>query len=95
MNFRASHGFLMPPSGDVPLRGFHADGRKPNGSTPRSIHRYREELDGFPDVREDKVDDLRDAVENGDYYVESEKIAKRVVDEALKEAARRNRPSAR
>lgn len=39
----------------------------------------------------EKIEDIRDAVEEGSYHVESEKLAKSVVDEALQDAIRRHR----
>lgn len=91
MNFRGHKGFPMSPSGIMPIQGFLAGSGSTGNDESRSIDRYRDEVEKLPDVREEKVDDLRDSVEKGDYHVESEKIAKRVVDEALKEAVQRNR----
>lgn len=90
MNFRSHRGFRMPPAGGG-LQGIYM-GNGSGRDDSRSIERYRKEVEKLPDVREEKVDDLRDAVEKGDYYVESEKIARRVVEEALKEAVQRDRP---
>ena len=91
MNFRGQNGFPMSPSSGSPIRGFYLGSGNTDDESSRSIDRYRDEVEKLPDVREEKVDDLRDAVERGDYHVESEKIAKRVVDEALKEAVQRDR----
>lgn len=91
MNFRSQNGFPIPLSGGAPIRSFLRGSGSGRDDDSRSIERYRGEVEKLPDVREEKVDDLRDAVEKGDYHVESEKIAKRVVDEALKEAVQRDR----
>ena len=37
----------------------------------------------IPDVRMDKVEGLRGAIDNGSYFVESDKLAHKVVDEIL------------
>ena len=43
-------------------------------------------VQAMPTVRVDKVEGLRSAIEEGNYYVESEKLARKVVDEAIQEA---------
>jgi flagellar biosynthesis anti-sigma factor FlgM len=55
----------------------------------RELGEVKKALNAIPDVRLEKVETIRESVEDGTYYVESEKIAKRVVDEALEEAVRR------
>lgn len=60
-------------------------------STSREVSGLREAAKQIPDVRMEKIHDIRGQVEDGSYYVESEKIAKRVVDEALEDAVRRHR----
>jgi hypothetical protein len=60
-----------------------------NGNS--DMHRYKSALNRLPDTRPERVDDLRDAVESGDYYVESKLLAERVVNEALHDAVRRSR----
>jgi anti-sigma28 factor (negative regulator of flagellin synthesis) len=45
----------------------------------------------MPGVRVEKVEVLRDAVEEGSYYVESDKLARRVVNEHLQDAVRKAR----
>ena len=37
----------------------------------------------MPSVRIEKVEGLRDAIDDGQYHVESEKLARKVVDDAL------------
>jgi negative regulator of flagellin synthesis FlgM len=40
----------------------------------------------LPSVRVEKVADLRGEIEGGNYWVESDKLARKVVDEALSDA---------
>ena len=49
----------------------------------------------MPDVRVDKVNEIRGAVDDGWYTVESEVLAKRMVDEAIRESAHRGKTKKR
>ncbi len=60
-------------------------------STPGQVGKLSSTIAGLPDVRMEKIEDIRGAVEEGSYHVESEKLAKSVVDEALQDAIRRHR----
>ncbi len=59
--------------------------------TSASIGNLKEMAQAMPSVRADKVEVLRDAIEDGSYYVESEKLARKVVDEVLAEAVLKER----
>jgi flagellar biosynthesis anti-sigma factor FlgM len=60
-------------------------------STPsRELVGLRETTAAIPEIRMEKVEGIREQVEDGSYYVESDKLAKRVVDEALQDALRRH-----
>lgn len=48
----------------------------------------RAAIDHIPDVRHDKIDALQSSVNDGTYHVDSEVVAKRMVDESLRESAR-------
>jgi negative regulator of flagellin synthesis FlgM len=50
-------------------------------------------VQAMPTVRTEKVQGLRGAIEEGSYYVESDKLAKKVVDEALAEVLMAQRES--
>lgn len=50
------------------------------------VKTLRQAVDAMPTVRAGKVESLKDAIEEGQYHVESDKLAKRVVDEALSDA---------
>lgn len=96
MKHRGPNGMHVPPSGSVPLGGRPAAADTHDAAPDEhKLGDYRDRVDALPDVREEKVDDLRDAVESGSYYVESEKIAKKVVDESIREAVQRERPTGR
>jgi len=45
----------------------------------------------MPDVRIERVDEVRLSLDDGSYHVESRVLAKRMVDEALRESARQGR----
>jgi len=59
-------------------------------STSRQVQQLKGAVASIPDVRLDKIDGIKDQVEDGTYHVESEKLAKAVVDEALEDAMRRS-----
>lgn len=60
-------------------------------SAGREVGSLRQALGAVPDVRTDRIEGIRDQVEEGSYHVESEVLAKRVVDEAIEDAIRRRR----
>lgn len=55
----------------------------------RDIMRAREIASGLPDVRMEKVSEIKGAIEDGSYQVESGKIARKMVDTAIRESAMR------
>lgn len=50
------------------------------------VRQLAQAVQAMPTVRTEKVDGLRDAIEEGSYYVESDKLARRVVEETLRDA---------
>ena len=93
MKNRSLNGMHVPPRGPVPLKGTGVDGG--DGPDPETLRDYKDRIKAVPDLRDEVVEDLRDAVESGSYHIESEKLAKKVVDEAIREAVQRERPSPR
>ena len=55
-------------------------------ASSRGVKHARELLASLADVRTDKVAELRDAVQSGSYRVDSYQIARKMVDEALRES---------
>jgi flagellar biosynthesis anti-sigma factor FlgM len=53
----------------------------------QEIDRAREALAILPDVRVEKVEGVKPLVDDGSYKVESEVLAKRIVDTSLRESA--------
>jgi negative regulator of flagellin synthesis FlgM len=47
------------------------------------IRKFAEVAETLPNVRLEKVEGLREQIDDGSYYVESDKLARKVVDEAL------------
>ena len=56
--------------------------------TSQLVSAAKASLAQLPDVRMEKVSDLKLSVDDGSYHVESQVVAKRMVDEALRESAR-------
>ncbi|MBN1866240.1 flagellar biosynthesis anti-sigma factor FlgM [Candidatus Sumerlaeota bacterium] len=54
----------------------------------REIDRVRETVMDLPDVRVERVSEIKPLVDEGNYQVESKVIAKKMVDESLRESAR-------
>ncbi len=57
----------------------------------KGLRQARVILANVPEVRSEKVAELKDAVDSGSYQVESEKVARKMVDESLRESAHRRR----
>ncbi len=53
----------------------------------REVAHAAELLAGLPDVRMDKIQEIKPRIEDGSYKVESKVVAKRIVDAALRESA--------
>ncbi|MFH1625987.1 MAG: flagellar biosynthesis anti-sigma factor FlgM [Pseudomonadota bacterium] len=52
-------------------------------SKARDIQRVKKVLDSVPEVRQDKVTELKNSIENETYNVKGEKVAPRIVKESL------------
>lgn len=57
-------------------------------SSTKEVRNLKETVRAMPSVRVEKVEGLRDAIEEGSYYVESEKLARKVVIEVLSDELR-------
>ncbi len=49
----------------------------------KRVQEARRQLDDIPDVREDKVSQLRSQIQNGTYEINADKIAAKMIKEAL------------
>jgi len=49
----------------------------------RDIQQARKALDNLPDLRTEKVEDLRNRIEQGTYHVNGEDIAEKMIGESL------------
>jgi len=49
----------------------------------RRVQETRRQLDEIPDVREDKVAQLRNQIQNGTYEIDADKIAGKMIKEGL------------
>lgn len=49
----------------------------------RDVQALKDAIGAMPEVRLEKIEVLKDAIEDGSYYVESETLAKHVVNEVL------------
>ena len=56
--------------------------------TSKNLMSAREKVNALPDVRVERVSEIKSALDDGGYHVESEKIAKKIVDESLSESLR-------
>ena len=52
----------------------------------KKVQEARAQLDDIPDVREDKVAELRNQIQNGTYQVDAEKTADKLLKEHLRNA---------
>ena len=53
----------------------------------KRIQEARAQLDQIPDVREDKVAELRDQIQNGTYHADAEETAEKLLKEHLYNAS--------
>jgi negative regulator of flagellin synthesis FlgM len=49
----------------------------------KEIQEVRKELDNIPDVRAEKVEQLKNQIENGTYEIKSEEIAEKMLKDSL------------
>ena len=49
----------------------------------REMHQTKKDLESIPDVREEKVAEIKARIRNGTYSPDNEKIASEIIDEAL------------
>ena len=52
-------------------------------SAAKDIQEAQRQLEAIPDVREDKVAQLKEQIENGTYQIDEEKIADKMLKDAL------------
>ena len=62
---------------------------------PQNIQNVKDVINGLPKIRIERVGEIKQSVDNGDYHVESEKIAKKMVNESLHESIHRKKVSLR
>ncbi len=93
MKIEGRKGFPLGPIGPL---GTPAPAEQPRTETApvadkvsltstQQLRRLNQAVSTMSDVRMEKVADLRGAIEDGSYHVESEKLARKMVDEALRE----------
>ena len=51
--------------------------------TAKAVQEAKTQLDSVPDVRKDKVAELREQIENGTYEVDSEKLAEKMITDSI------------
>lgn len=60
-------------------------------SSTQQLKKLRDTIQSMPSVRAEKVGDLKGAIEGGNYFIESQKLAKKVVDDVIAEAIMKER----
>lgn len=99
MKIQGRKNFGLGPVGSVGLPGQAARTEEVGGaaadsieisSASREVDTLREAVGTIPDIRSERIDGIRVQVEDGSYYVETQKLAKKVVDEALGDAIKRH-----
>ena len=51
--------------------------------TAKAVQEAKTQLDSISDVREDKVAELKEQIENGTYKVDSEKLAEKMITDSI------------
>ena len=49
----------------------------------RKIQQAKELIDSLPDIREEKVAEIRARIEAGEYEIDGEKVAEKIIQESL------------
>ncbi len=49
----------------------------------KQIQKAKELIDSLPDIREEKVEEIRSRIEEGTYEIDGEKIALKMIEESL------------
>jgi negative regulator of flagellin synthesis FlgM len=52
-------------------------------SKAKDIHKIKQDLEQIPEIREDKVNELKRQIENGSYAINPGKIADKMLEESL------------
>ena len=73
----------VDPSDKQPEKGTAKTDTVVISDAAKRIQEIRNQLDEIPDVREDKVAQLRNQIENGTYEINADKIADRIIKEGL------------
>ena len=63
-----------------------AAGDQVNVTSTQEMRRLHSALAAMPEVRLEKVEELKDAIEEGSYFVESDKLARKVVNDVLSDS---------
>lgn len=79
-------GMPASPEASSPAEETAPVGDRVDLTSTQQLRKYNEVASAMPSVRLEKVAGLKGAIEEGSYYVETEKLARKVVDEALSEA---------
>ena len=77
-------GDAVKQASERQVSGYNSPEEKVDLSTrAKDIHLAKKVLESLPDVREEKVQELKDRIEKGLYNVDSGKIADKMVGESL------------
>jgi negative regulator of flagellin synthesis FlgM len=81
-------GPLQPPvqAGEIGEAASPESNDSVDLSSTRELNQLNRAVQSMPSVRTKKVEGLRDAIDEGEYYVESDKLARKVVHDVLTEA---------
>lgn len=47
---------------------------------PAEVQRFKEILKGVPDVRQEKIDEIKKKIENGEYNVNADDVASKMIE---------------
>lgn len=76
-------GFIEGAKSSRPDKGRQAEDIVEISSTAREISKLREIARTMPEERAEKVEQIRQMVQNGTYKIEPEKIAERMIQHAI------------
>jgi negative regulator of flagellin synthesis FlgM len=73
----------IEPPADGPLRQAPKTDTVVISETAKRVQDAKAQLDSIPDVRSDKVAEIKSRIENGTYEIQADKIADKMIRESL------------
>jgi len=78
-------GPVANDASQVEATGLEPESDNVDTASSTQVGKLAQMVQALPSVRPEKIEELREQIDDGSYFVESQKLARKVVDEALSE----------